>query len=449
MNPIGFLFVLVCAWFLFTLPRRLAAVPLLMGAALMPAGQEIAIGPFNFTVVRLLVAVGILRIFSRGERISGKLQAMDRLMICWAVWAVIASLFHKKPVSMLVMMSGVAYDGLGAFLLMRIFIRDLSEFMGVARFVLLMLVPVAVEMVQEKLTQRNLFAVFGGVSEIVGVRHGKIRAQGPFSHPILAGTVGAVCMPLAYLFWRRGDRKSRKVAVIGFGATGAMVLASASSGPIMSVFTAFAGIGMWMLRRRMRLIRWGALLGVFVLDMLMNDPFYYILARVDLTGSSTGWHRAQLIHAAVTHFKEWWAWGTDFTRHWMPTGVYWSQDHTDITNHYIRMGVYGGIVLVLLFAAIVFVGFSFIGKTLRRSKYMSREDRYTVWVLGAILFSHALTFLSICYYDQTIVFYYFLLAAIASVYASTFRKPAREMKSAQPEAAPAGTPQPQVSTSLG
>jgi len=449
VNPVGFLFVLASAYFLFTLPRRLAAVPLLVGATLMPAGQEVEIGPLHFTVVRLLVLVGMLRVLSKGERVAGGLRRMDHLMILWAVWAVGASLFHKKPESMLVTMLGVSYDYLGSFFLIRIFIRDLNDFMRVSRYMLLFLVPVALEMVQEKLTRHNLFAVFGDVSAIVGVRDGKIRAQGPFSHPILAGTVGAVCMPLAYLFWRRGDRKSRKVAVIGFTATAAMVVACASSGPIMTAFAAFGGIGMWMIRKRMRLVRWSAVLGIILLDMVMHDPVYFILARVDLTGSSTGWHRAELIHAAVTHFNEWWSWGTDYTRHWMPTGVYWSQDHTDITNHYIRMGVYGGIVLLLLFAAILWAGFSYIGKTLRRSKYMSREDRYVVWVLGAILFSHALTFLSICYYDQTAVFYYFLLATIASVYASTFRKPARATKATQPEIRPAGEPQPQVSTSIG
>jgi hypothetical protein len=114
--------------------------------------------------------------------------------------------------------------------------------------------------------------------------------------------------------------------------------------------------------------------------------------------------------------------------------------------------------LLVLFAAVVWVGFSYIGKTLRRSKSMSKEERYVVWSLGAILFSHALTFLSICYYDQTAVFYYFLLAVIASVYSSTFRKPARAVSAAVsaaaagPASAPAPAPQPgaaQISSPLG
>jgi len=28
--------------------------------------------------------------------------------------------------------------------------------------------------------------------------------------------------------------------------------------------------------------------------------------KIDLTGSSTGWHRAELIDSALRHFNEWW-----------------------------------------------------------------------------------------------------------------------------------------------
>ena len=56
---------------------------------------------------------------------------------------------------------------------------------------------------------------------------GKIRANGPFLHSILAGTVGAVCMPLAVLFWQR----NRKLCLLGVLATGLIVVSSSSSGP--------------------------------------------------------------------------------------------------------------------------------------------------------------------------------------------------------------------------
>ena len=43
-----------------------------------------------------------------------------------------------------------------------------------------LLVPVALAMLQEAHTARNLFAEFGGVPDVSAVRDGQLRAQGPF-----------------------------------------------------------------------------------------------------------------------------------------------------------------------------------------------------------------------------------------------------------------------------
>ena len=51
----------------------------------MTLGQGIEIGPFNFTVIRILLAVGFTRIILRGERLRGGLNGLDKLMIIFAV----------------------------------------------------------------------------------------------------------------------------------------------------------------------------------------------------------------------------------------------------------------------------------------------------------------------------------------------------------------------------
>jgi hypothetical protein len=146
----------------------------------------------------------------------------------------------------------------------------------------------------------------------------------------------------------------------------------------------------------------------------MNDPAYYILARIDLAGGSTGWHRARLIQSALEFLPEWWLAGTDYTRHWMPTGVSWSVDHTDITNHYLKMGVLGGLPLMLLFIAVLAKGFSFVGQTPRQMPELSQQSRFMLWALGASLFAHAATIISVSYFDQSFMFLYVTLAAISS-----------------------------------
>jgi hypothetical protein len=180
------------------------------------------------------------------------------------------------------------------------------------------------------------------------------------------------------MFWK----KNRRMVLLGILATGAIVVTSGSSGPIMTSFFILCGLFLWKRRDNMRLIRWTALFAIIVLDVIMNAPVYYLLARIDLTGSSTGWHRAALIEAAIGHLNEWWAAGTDYTRHWMPTGVYWSGDHTDITNYYIKMGVIGGLPLMLLFIGTLVAGFASVGKALRLNKDGPVEEQFLIWTWG-------------------------------------------------------------------
>ncbi len=407
------LFTAVAATLLFRLPTEWAALPLLIGASYMTLGQDIQVGPLHFTVIRILVAVGVMRVLSRKEHISGGMKGIDRMMVLWGIVAVISSVFHEEFSSALITRLALVYDTLGLYFLMRIFLRaaDPSAMLGVCQIMIIVLIPLALAMIAERVTGQNFFSMFGGVNPISEVRNGAVRAQGPFAHSILAGTVGAVSWPLALFFWK----EKRILSIAGLAAAGAIVLCSGSSGPIMT--SMFCGIGLffWRFRNRMKMIRWLAVLGIIGLDMTMQAPVYYILARIDLTGSSTGWHRAALIESSIKHLNEWWLGGTDYTRHWMPTGVPWSPNHTDITNQYIKIGVVGGLPLMLLLVGILVSAFRMVGKTIKLFPDAPREHLFLIWSFGAILFAHAATWMSISYFDQSIVFPFFILAAIGSL----------------------------------
>ncbi len=415
MNSYSIAFILVNAAVLFLLPRRWAPLPLLVGACYMTLGQGVQIGPFSFTVIRMLIAVGLVRLIIRGERRAGGMNSMDWLMLVWAGWALVSSVFHKDPSEALVFRLGLAYNTCGIYFLLRIFCQSLDDVVRLCRVMVILLIPLAVEMLYEKLTVHNLFSALGGIAESPAIREGRIRAQGPFAHSILAGTIGAVSLPLIIGIWHQ----HRKTAIAGIVACLVMVVASASSGPIMSAIAAIGALWMWRYRYQMRLVRWLAVFGYLTLDLVMKAPAYFLIARIDLTGGSTGWHRARLIESAFQHLHEWWLAGTDYTRHWMPTGVSWSQDYTDITNHYLHMGVIGGLPLMLLFIAILVKGFSFVGQTLRNTVDLPPQSRFMVWALGASLFAHAATFISVSYFDQSFVFLYLTLAVIGSAWSVT------------------------------
>lgn len=418
MNVSATVFLLINVVMLFTLPRRWAPLPLLLGACYMTLGSAIEIGPFHFSAIRMFVAAGVIRVIVRKERLAGNMNVLDWLMLVWAAWALMSSVFHEDTSGALVNRLGLVYNACGIYFLLRIFCQSLDDVVALCQITAILLVPLSIEMISEQVTGHNLFSVFDGVSETPEIRDGRIRAQGPFAHSILAGTIGAVCLPLMVGLWQQ----HRKTAAAGIAACVLIIFASASTGPIMSAAFAIGALFMWHWRHQMRLVRWLAVLGYIGLELIMKAPAYYIITRIDLTGSSTSWHRAALIEAAITHLSDWWFAGTDVTRHWLPYGASWSGNQADITNYYIRMGVDGGLPLMLLFIAGLAVGFSFVGRTLQQLPKASSQSRFMIWAVGASLMVHSVTFVSVSYFDQSFVFLYLSLAAIGSIWSGTVLK---------------------------
>jgi hypothetical protein len=414
LTPLGLALLSAALLAILIVPRRWAPVPLLIVACYMTLAQGVMLGPFNFFTIRLVILAGLIRIFIRGEFRQIPRSPLDRVMVVWSIWALAASVFRSDPGATLTYNGGMVFNSLGVYILLRVFCRSPADVVFLCRVVAWLLVPVALEMVYEKLATRNLFSVFGGVSEVPDVREGRIRAQGPFAHAILAGTVGAVMLPLCSGLWNR----HRGTAILGTLASITMMVASSSSGPKMSAAFATLGLLLWPMRRYMGALRWTAVVGYLVLMVMMKSPPYYLMSRIDLSGGSTGWHRAHLIHTSILHLGEWWLAGTDYTRHWMPTGVPWSPNHTDITNHYLAYGVNGGLPLLLLFVLLIAKGFSLVGRLVRVAEKTQPRDAFFCWALGASLFALAASSLSVAYFDQSFLFLYLTLAAIAGFGAS-------------------------------
>ena len=55
----------------------------------------------------------------------------------------------------------------------------------------------------------------------------------------------------------------------------------------------------------MKLLRRTAVLVLVTLHLVMKAPVWALLARIDLTGSSSGYHRYVLIDQCISRFSEW------------------------------------------------------------------------------------------------------------------------------------------------
>jgi hypothetical protein len=427
MNTVGLAITLVAGIFMLVLPRRLVMIPFFMGILYVTRAPVLVLEPAHFTLVQVLVLIGILRAMLKGEQITGGLNGVDIFLTLWALWLIGSCIFHTS--NAWVLRFGIVWSQLGSYFLCRIFIQDERDVKHIFKALCIILIPVALLMIVEKNMGKNFFSLLAGESERVDFRHGHFRARGPFAHAILAGTVGATCFPMALYMWE----KHKKYALAGLFSTASIIIASTSSGPVMMTFFILCGLALWKFHAYLPLIRWGAIAAVIGLDIAMKDPVYFLMARIDISGGSQGWFRAKLIQSSIEHLDEWWIVGTDYTRHWMSTGITASSLVTDITNHFLWMGVMGGVPLMFFFIMVLAIAFNTVSRMMRENAGGGIAYRFLAWTLGATLFGHIWNFFTITLYDQSVVFLYLILACIGAIrtmqpYADVeVKKPARGM----------------------
>jgi len=402
---------LVMIYLTWKLPRRFALSPLLVMVCLMPMGQKVVVFGLNFMLFRILLAVGVLRVLVRGEARRLRWTLLDKLFAWWAFVTVAFGSLSEPSSDLFISRAGDAYNSVGCYFFARCVLVELEDVLAGVRTLAFACVPLAALMVVEKLTCHNFLSVFGGVPELTILREGHIRCQGAFRHPILAGTFGATMLPLFAGLW--AYKEYRKICIAAVLSALTIAVTASSSGALMAIIAGVAGLLCWKYRNSMRSIRWGALFAILILSLAMQAPVWYLFAKLSNITGGTGWHRAYLIDATIYHFNEWWMFGTVVTAHWGPSGEVIAADPRmmDITNHYVMEGVKGGVLKLALFVAILVQGFKAIGRA-RRAETPGSPDAFFIWAMGVALFTHCLSFLSVTYFDQSILALYWLLAAI-------------------------------------
>ena len=395
--------------------RRLATIFFLLGILYLTKGPGLEIGGVMLHPYRLLLMVGVIRVFVRSEKSELKGVLVDKLVLGAVAWLMFAQLFHEQGEgSGIVYNLGVGFEMLASYFLIRIWCRNLEDVEALVVPLALMLVPIALSMLAEKSLQTNPMGIFGG-GEWVNIREGVVRSRGTFAHAILAGSFAAACFPIVVSCWNR----NKLIAVIGGASALSMVVTCHSSGPLVSFVITCAIMACWRHRHYAKHAVWCAIIGYLVIDLISNRPGYHaIVTRLDLTGSSTAYYRCLLIDTAVDHFHEWWLIGTDFTAHWVQSGVgsiILGGKHMDITNMYIGAGVSGGFLSVVFLLAV-------IAASVRNSVILSTDEemvpavgaRFSIWCFGAALGSMGVSGLSTSFFDQSGAFIWIFTAIISS-----------------------------------
>jgi hypothetical protein len=411
ISPATAVILLLCAAGVLLLPRRYAGPLAVIAALLIPAGNVVVLAGLHLVPVRVLALVGILRLlkstFGRGRALFvGGITSIDKAVLGWTVCHTLAFVLLVRSSGALVNQCGFLLGTLGLYFLLRHLVRDSRDIRNVIRILVVVTAVNAAEMLYEQFTGRNLFSLLGGLA-VSSIREGHVRAQGVFQHPLLAGSFGAVLLPLFLILWKSERKKA--LASVGVISSAAMALCTWSSTPLFVLLGGAGAICLWPLRRRMRNVRWGMVLTLLALQLFMRAPFWFLIQRVELSGTS-GYHRAILVDNFVRHFGDWWLIGTQN----MST---WDYETWDTSNEFVSQGETGGLLTFIFFLAIICRVFSSVGRARKAAAGNPRQEWF-FWLLGVCMFAHVLAFFGVSYWDQSQVGWLALLALTTAAIAS-------------------------------
>ncbi len=418
IHPSVLVAMLVAIVLMWVLPRKYVILPFMAIIFLSPLGEQIDISGLHFFVIRFLILAGWMRMgwerIAQKKPILGKrFNKVDKLFLVWAMGHSIAVVLLWRSGAAVVNQFGVLWNVIGGYFLIRHLIHDRSDILRVVKALAVITTILGLAMLNEKLRMQNIFAFIGGVPLVPEMRDGHIRAQGPFMHPLLAGSFGATCVPLFIWLWYQGKAKALAVAA-GLGGI-AMAVTCACSTPLMAGLAGVAALFIWPVRSKLRMMLWSMVACLVLLQIVMKAPVWFLIARIDLAGGSSGYHRAKLIDTFLRHFWDWWLVGTK-------DAFSWGWDMWDTCNQYIQEGEGGGLIPLVCFILMIAYCFRRLGKAMRRVRWNSKQE-WSLWILGCALLSHVVGFVGISYFDQTQMAWFILLAIVLAATSLAMAEP--------------------------
>ncbi len=380
-------------------PRKYFIAIYVFAACFIPADQRIILMGLDFTVLRILVAVGIFRILVRGEQKQIMWNNFDKLVFAWIFCGAIIYSLQWMDAKAVINRSGVLFDVIGLYWLFRQTIRswsDIKEMAMIYAICALVMVPLVA---LEWNTGRNPFAFLGRVA--TDVRLERYRCNAAFPHSIMLGLFWATLVPLFVGFAKAGLNKSLFWA--GVCAVAFIVAATASSTPALVLIIVVALTAMYGLRKYVANFAWIFLVLLIVLHLFMQAPVWHLLARINVVAGSTGWYRFYLIDQAVKHFSDWAILGIKNTGSWG-----WGLE--DLTNQYILEATRGGLVTLALFLIMLFIAANRVWKMCIHEK--QPQKRFLLWSVFVMLLGHYAAFGGVSYFGQITMLLYMVLAMV-------------------------------------
>ncbi len=409
VHPVGLIVLLLCLLGMVFKGKQWVVPLLLVFIFVIPSAQRIVIAGIDFSFLRIIILSALFKGHLIGLTQRFLFQKSDKIVLLWAIWAIIAYGVLLASFSAVVTRTGFMIDAVGAYFVGRLYLKSWQDLKRSILFVGYASLPVLAFFLVERATGENLFYVFGGIDQYNLVREGRIRCQGPFSHPIMAGLFWTSVLPWLALMWIRRDA-SRMQLIAMVVAVVLIIFNTASSTPVMAILLTAAGLALFRYRGILPGLRWLAIIGLVFAQIILEKGAAHLIARINIFAGSTGWHRYHLINQAINHSGEWFWVGTLSTDHW-------GDGLGDVTNQYILEAVRGGLLGMVLFIMFLVASFKLIARAIKLCS--NEDDRWVPWMGGVVFFVHSFTFLSVSYFGQMVASFFLFSGIIVTISAET------------------------------
>jgi hypothetical protein len=385
--------------------RYAAGALIIAGICYLPQTEALNLG-FHFYSIRLVLLAGIVRVLIRGENRDFRFGKLDKALLLYSLTLVVMSSL-RAPSEFTYRLGGL-YDVTLGYYVFRSLIRNTDDFQLILSRTAYVLIPFAGLMLFESFTNHNPFSVFHGVYVSSEVRYDHVRAVGTFRNAITAGAFGAsFFMFYGTLFFARVRTLS---TYIGLLASLAVVYAAHASGPFLGVALGLLSFALWKMRKQLKMLLWSLVGLLFVLQLVMKKPVWFLIGRASGVAGGGGFHRSLLIDRAITYYGRWALCGTTDTGDWFPYSL--ESGSADITNFFIAAGVIAGTLGLIASIALIVVAFKELSRGL---KARGGSEKKLVWGIGATLVATIGILFSVTYMDQMQIVFLFLLASIAAL----------------------------------
>lgn len=380
-----------------TAPRSFFLFPFVMAVCFIPMNQRLFIVGLDFTVLRVLVLFGLIRLLFKNEMRDVRWNYFDKLIFSWVLVETLVYTLQWQTFSAFINRLGVAFDCIGMYWLFRHIIRNWEDVAQIIKFFGFFAIITAPMVALEKFHQPSFFSFFGPVEAVFD--RGRFRCAGPFPHAIMMGTFWASLLPL---FYARIKNNSDKLFFwLSIFAALSNVYFSASSTPIMTVVAVIVFWKLYNIRSHGKELLYAFCFCLLILHLVMNKPVWHLMARADIFGGSTGWHRYHLFNEFVHNMPEWFLLGTKNTGHW-------GYGLQDVTNQFVLEAVRGGFVTLLIFCKIVYNAIKLPCKFSLIER--NQEIVWLTWGICVAMFGHFITFWGVSYFGQINMLLYLTFA---------------------------------------